>query len=311
MVDIDYEQRVRAACFVAIGQMQHVHGDVLSIDVIRRGVVIDGERIALVNPYKGIHQPRQLNAALAVTTTPPASTKDAPYDDRMGDDGLYVYHYRTAGSDSRQAHQQAERDNASVRYAREKGLELIYWHGVVPGQYLPFFPVRVVGEDAASRTFSLDLTGLAGPSLQDVAAEAPSRRYRSSVVTVRMHQARFRAQVLRAYAGACAVCRLRRAELVDAAHIVTDAQGGEPVVQNGLALCRLHHAAFDRNIMGVSPDLVVHIRRDILREVDGPMLVHGLQGFHEVELSNIPRRTTDRPGSAFLEQRWEEFRATS
>ena len=311
MVDIDYEQRVRAACFVAIGQMQHVHGDVLSIDVIRRGVVIDGERIALVNPYKGIHQPRQLNAALAVTTTPPASTKDAPYDDRMGDDGLYVYHYRTAGSDSLRASQQADRDNASVRYAREKGLELIYWHGVVPGQYLPFFPVRVVGEDAASRTFSLDLTGLAAPSLPDVAAEAPSRRYRSSIVTVRMHQARFRAQVLRAYAGACSVCRLRRAELVDAAHIVMDAQGGEPVVQNGLALCRLHHAAFDRNIMGVSPDLVVHIRGDILREVDGPMLVHGLQGFHEVELSNIPRRTTDRPGSAFLEQRWEEFRAAS
>lgn len=169
----------------------------------------------------------------------------------------------------------------------------------------------MVGDDPASRTFALDLTGLAAASLGDVAAEAPSRRYRSSIVSIRMHQARFRAQVLRAYAGACSVCRLRRAELVDAAHIVTDAQGGEPVVQNGLALCRLHHAAFDRNIMGVSPDLVVHIRHDILSEIDGPMLVHGLQGFHQAALSNIPRRTTDRPGSTFLERRWEEFRAAS
>ena len=123
MADVDHEQRVRAACFVQIGQMQRVHGDVLPVDVIRRGVVIDGERIALVNPYKGIHKPRQLDAALAVTTTPPTSTKDAPYDDRMGDDGLYVYHYRTAGSDSRRAHQQAERDNASVRFAKDMGLE--------------------------------------------------------------------------------------------------------------------------------------------------------------------------------------------
>ena len=123
MADVDHEQRVRAACFVQIGQMQRVHGDVLPVDVIRRGVVIDGERIALVNPYKGIHKPRQLDAALAVTTTPPTSTKDAPFDDRMGDDGLYVYHYRTAGSDSRRAHQQAERDNASVRFAKDMGLE--------------------------------------------------------------------------------------------------------------------------------------------------------------------------------------------
>lgn len=112
MADIDYEQRVRAACFVAIGQLQGVHGDVLPVDVIMTGVVVDGGRIALINPYKGIHKPRQLDAALAVTTTPPTSTKDVPYDDRMGDDGLYVYHYRTAGSDSRQARQQ---ENVTTR----------------------------------------------------------------------------------------------------------------------------------------------------------------------------------------------------
>jgi putative restriction endonuclease len=193
----------------------------------------------------------------------------------------------------------------------QRGLEIVYWHGVVPGQYLPLFPVRVVHDDPDAQVFSLDLTGLAATSLHDVAAEAPSRRYRSALVNVRMHQARFRSMVLRAYAGACSVCRLRRAELVDAAHIVTDARGGEPVVPNGLALCRLHHAAFDRNIMGVSPDLVIHVRQDILREVDGPMLVHGLQGFHGASLANIPFRLADRPGSRFLERRWDDFRAAS
>jgi putative restriction endonuclease len=48
-------------------------------------------------------------------------------------------------------------------------------------------------------------------------------------------------------------------------------------VPNGLSLCSLHHAAFDRNILGITPDLLVDIRSDILEEIDGPVLVHGLQ----------------------------------
>jgi hypothetical protein len=58
--------------------------------------------------------------------------------------------------------------------------------------------------------------------------------------------------VLRAYRDCCAVCRLRHEELLDAAHILPDGHPrGEPVVRNGLALCKLHHAAFDRHILGI------------------------------------------------------------
>ena len=53
---------------------------------------------------------------------------------------------------------------------------------------------------------------------------------------------------------------------------------GNSTVSNGLALCKLHHAAFDGHILSVRPDLVVEIREDIPREKDGPMLLHGLQG---------------------------------
>src|SRR5439155_9126531 len=52
------------------------------------------------------------------------------------------------------------------------------------------------------------------------------------------------------------------------------------VVPNGLALCALHHAAFDRNVLAVRPDLRVEVRLDVVEEEDGPMLEHGLQGFH-------------------------------
>ena len=43
-------------------------------------------------------------------------------------------------------------------------------------------------------------------------------------------------------------------------------------MRNGLALCKIHHAAYDSRILGVSPDLVVQIRADILDETDGPLL---------------------------------------
>ena len=72
------------------------------------------------------------------------------------------------------------------------------------------------------------------------------------------------------------VCRESRPGdrgLLDAAHSTPDsALLGEVVVSNGVSLCRLHHAAFDRLLLGVHPSYVVHVRRDILEEVDGPML---------------------------------------
>jgi putative restriction endonuclease len=38
----------------------------------------------------------------------------------------------------------------------------------------------------------------------------------------------------------------------------------------------VHHAAFDVNIVGVRPDLVLDVRYDVLAEIDGPILQHGL-----------------------------------
>ena len=48
------------------------------------------------------------------------------------------------------------------------------------------------------------------------------RRYATREALVRLHQHRFRAAVLRAYATRWAVCRLREAALLQAAHIVED-----------------------------------------------------------------------------------------
>ncbi len=95
---------------------------------------------------------------------------------------------------------------------------------------------------------------------------------------------------------------------IDAAHILPDGHPrGEPVVQNGLALCKLHHAAFNRHVLGVRPDLTVELRPDVLREPDGPMLKYGLQGFQDASLA-LPRDPAQRPNREFVEERYGMFR---
>lgn len=74
-------------------------------------------------------------------------------------------------------------------------------------------------------------------------------------------------------------------------------------------MCKLHHAAFDRNIVGIRPDLIVEVRNDILDEVDGPMLGHGLQDLQGRKLVVVPSRRDHRPDATALAERYESFRA--
>jgi putative restriction endonuclease len=115
--------------------------------------------------------------------------------------------------------------------------------------------------------------------------------------------------VIRAYDVQCAMCRLKHAELLDAAHILPDThERGLPVVTNGLSLCKIHHAAFDNNIVGIRPDLVVEIRPAVLLEHDGPMLKHGLQEMNGSVIT-VPQQRSLQPDPARLEERYAEFRA--
>ena len=52
------------------------------------------------------------------------------------------------------------------------------------------------------------------------------------------------------------------------------------------------------------------VRLDILREADGPMLRHGLQGFQGVQIET-PRAAALKPRAEFLAERYEIFRRAS
>jgi len=173
--------------------------------------------------------------------------------------------------------------------------------------------VFVVGDDPVALTFSVAMDDhrlMAAPeyALTDPGEEG-RRTYVTRLTRQRMHQQLFRQRVLRAYREQCSICRLGHDELLDAAHILPDGHPrGAPVVPNGLALCKLHHAAFDANVLGIRPDLTVEIRLDVLREKDGPMLKHGLQGFQGVRIA-IPLHASLHPKPEFLEERYTIFKS--
>jgi putative restriction endonuclease len=107
------------------------------------------------------------------------------------------------------------------------------------------------------------------------------------------------------------MCRLHHPELLDAAHIIPDGHPlGTPVIPNGLSLCKIHHAAYDTDLIGVRPDLLVDVRPSLLREADGPMLRHGLQDMAGVKLL-VPSRRAAQPDPDRLATRYEQFRAAS
>jgi putative restriction endonuclease len=252
-----------------------------------------GDVRRLVDRSRGIWNPSSLHATLSVVSNP-----GGPYDDRDVEDGLFRYAYR-AGSTAG--------DNTKLRRAMELSLPIILLRTVRPGLFLPVFPVYVVGDDLARREFILALDEALRFIADPVHPTAPERRYAARVAWERLHQPEFRVRVLRAYTSRCTVCALRRPELLDAAHIIRDREGGgEPIVPNGLSMCKIHHAAYDRDLLGVTPDYKVQINTDLLAETDGPMLTHGLQEMHGARIV-VPRRRADRPDRDRLRARFQEF----
>ena len=102
--------------------------------------------------------------------------------------------------------------------------------------------------------------------------DAPERRYALREVKASLHQASFRDAVLADYRGRCAISHIPEPRLLDAAHIIVDAdeQLGPPVVSNGLPLKKLHHAAFDAHLIGIDPDICIHVSDGLLEIHDGP-----------------------------------------
>lgn len=301
------DARLRIAAFESLRKLVEPSGGVIKRDDMTAGFSFEGGLVPYALRARGIWKPGVLGphgAALSLTTASIRKGTKPRYDDQVAsDEGWFEYRYQ--GTDPNAS------DNRAVRRALEAKLPLIYFYGVGPGRYEAIWPVYVVGDEPSRLTFRLaaDATGAGDSQLFAGGAEAPLKRYATALVKRRLHQHRFRELVVSAYGERCTVCQLHHSELLDAAHILEDKdERGKPEVPNGLALCKIHHGAYDANILGIAPNLKVHIREDILAEVDGPMLKYGLQAM-DGGLITVPSRAELKPNVEYLEARFDEFKA--
>ncbi len=304
---LDFDWRLRLAAFEHLTRLGGQDRIVRWAD-LTKGFEFEGETVFLV-AQSGIFRPRQLRdtgAALAIRTSPPDSRYGAPYDDQLRADEQFVhYRYRRGSA--------GESDNQSIRRAMELNRPLIWFYGLREGVYRAEYPVWVRGDLQQEESFELAIDAEASsPGLILAGGSSdPIKGYATFVGKRRLHQARFRELVLSAYKQRCTVCQLGARDslmrMLDAAHIIADSdEQGRPEVPNGLSLCKIHHAAYDLNVLGISPDLRVRIREDILAEVDGPMLQHGIKAMDGKEI-RVPRIATLQPNRDYLAVRFEQF----
>ena len=201
--------------------------------------------------------------------------------------------------------------NKPLLQALETGEPMIYFIALSPGKYFALAPVFVadatatqvqlvvgedslrVAEDSADEDYVLPTEGL-------------QRHYAVREVKQRLHQASFRNLLLNAYNQRCAMSNLPEERLLIAAHIIPDAEDGQPSVNNGLLLASTYHSAYDSNLIGVDPDCRIHVSEQLLGIQDGPTL-EAMKTLDKRRL-RLPRKKEARPDPEALERRYQEFR---
>jgi putative restriction endonuclease len=302
---------LRRAAMDRVRELQRQYDDLIPVSALQAGFVFAGRRISLGSFYSGIFRPAEMSgpAALCVVTAPPKQNRPAPYEDEFDEAaGRFTYRFRDPASPTTRAMTAAERDNRALLAAHDLAVPLIYFRGIAPGQYSAVAPVVITAVDRLRRLVEFEAAlPVMDTTDAGVVSSEDARRYATREALYRLHQHRFRGAVLRAYRTRCAVCSLREAALLQAAHIVDDRDPlGHATVVNGVALCAIHHLAYDRNLMGIDPEGVVHISQRLLDEVDGPMLANGIQHFHGAAILQ-PARPDERPDPGRLAQRFAHF----
>lgn len=152
----------------------------------------------------------------------------------------------------------------------------------------------------------LDEVGRSTESVEDeVVARQFAEPRRRSVLSVRrsLREISFRRRVLTAYGQRCAMCGIQL-RLLDGAHILPVAHpDSTDETCNGIALCALHHRAFDRAFVAFDPEFRVHVNEAMAADLEAEDRAGGLADFRSAlrPILGLPPDKRDRPAPHFVE----------
>jgi len=291
------DDEIRTAALAHVQRLRAVWGDAVPESELAKGFVVRGERILLKGP-QGIFKPKQLSDGPLTII----STLGSRYEDELLEDANRVRY------DFAPRSREHENDGMKRVMAERKPVILLMQVKPKPRpEYMIVAPLFVEDYDNSTRQFALstqpaDIAAVEGEGSARVLREI-RRAYGEATVRTRLHQAHFREDVLAVYRGRCCVCELQTRPLLQGAHIVPDSDAmGVPSVQNGLSLCALHHAAYDRDILRIDPEYHIKVERRWVKLGDrfGRVALSEFDGHRIV----LPKQAGHCPDPAFLESRF-------
>ncbi len=315
--EIDHQIRLKA--FEHLANLPKVNG-LLHYSQLDEGFTFDNNRITLHNRQKGIHKPWQMVSLLSVKTVFPKSLDQATYRDQIDIynkiyEGVDELDYSFMGTDPN------AKENQYLLDACENNTPIIYFIGTGKGYYLPEFPVFLSDWNSNKLEVKININRLGDwQNLKIQVDEQLStyieRKYRFSNIKTRLHQSRFRTAVMEAYDYKCAISGFpeprrihpeHKVPLIDVAHIVEDKNPkfGQPEIVNGLPLTKLHHAAYDANLIGIDPDYGLHLSRTLMEAKDGQTLA--LLKSIEGKKLLLPKNRKNFPDPERLSIKFQEF----
>jgi putative restriction endonuclease len=154
-----------------------------------------------------------------------------------------------------------------------------------------------------SESLHSDILGAVGLDLASTHEVAPVEQ-----PAQRRRDPSFRERVCMAYGDRCAVCgvgmRFARTNIVigiEAAHLMWFEAGGPDEVSNGLALCVLHHKAFDRGAFTLEHEGKILVSSELCGEGSHEAMIRQ----HNQDVAR-PAVAEDRPSKKYLEWHREE-----
>ncbi len=122
---------------------------------------------------------------------------------------------------------------------------------------------------------------------------------RLATIKVRRGQSEFRASLIGAYAGKCAVTGSRIVDLLEAAHILPHAEGTDYRVSNGLLLRADIHTLYDLHLLSIDERHRVHLSKSLQTS---EYLRH-----HGKDLLALPSTVGQQPSAQNLQARHQRF----
>ena len=295
---------VLQAAFDRVADLEALYGDAIPYAAIREGFAWHGETLHFETKARGIFKPRQMSAGvLSIKTTVPRGDRVNIYNDQLKDDGFY--HYSLQAGNTRGG------ANKLLWQSCESQQPFIYFHAVAPAVYKALWPcfIETIVDDM-TMPYARVFIGTRVDFRESNVVQFPEpidRRYMVRESKIRLHQASFREMILNAYGRRCAITGMKEERLIEAAHIIPDAETSEKqFVHNGIALSRIHHKAYDARLISIDPDYKIHVS-DRLKE--GEVNEFMDVSFRKIEgmKLHLPRDAELRPNRNYLARNFEKY----